>query len=135
MDAYKRFRSRKISDFISNHEKLIVKPIGLSSGRGIHILDENDTPAMLNSCELLLESFIQQHPEMNRINSSSVNTIKTEAGIDVLSATLRVGGVGAVVDNYHSGGVGYPLDIQYGFVCNQGTDLTGLGIVFIQERV
>ncbi|MDE7347606.1 MAG: hypothetical protein K2N48_12820, partial [Muribaculaceae bacterium] len=43
----------------------------------------------------------------------------------IYSASIRVGGKGAEVDNYHAGGVGYPIDIRYGNIKGEGRNITG----------
>lgn len=47
-------------------------------------------------------------------------------GVHILSASVRVGGIGSTTDNFHSGGVGYPIDIQHGIVKGAGADMMGV---------
>lgn len=133
----------KIINFINSHEKIIIKPIGLSSGKGIFTVTGNKNQkydylleklqvSSLSGTELLIEEFIKQHPKMASLNSSSVNTIriftvrsKKDGVVDIISASIRVGGQGKDVDNYHAGGVGYPLDITTGVVKGAGADIVG----------
>ena len=69
---------------------------------------------------------------MSDLNPSSVNTIRVYTILDksntphILSASIRVGGgVNSEVDNFHSGGVGYPLDVEHGVVMAAGRAITG----------
>ncbi|MBD5357312.1 MAG: hypothetical protein HDR88_09965 [Bacteroides sp.] len=133
-----------IKDFLQTYPKVIVKPVGLSSGRGIHVAN-NENFSQLRSGEFLLEEFIIQHPKMAELNRSSVNSIRIYTlsltnkkskfedksdNIIFLSASIRVGGVGSEVDNYHAGGVGYPIDIDTGVVSAAGTTISGEKVLF-----
>lgn len=141
---YTRDCSEKtIKEFLEKHHKVIVKPVGLSSGRGIHVANNEDINNLIIN-EYLLEEFIVQHKDMAALNSSSVNSVRVYTlslrtdkgqklnGTDVLflSASIRVGGAGAEVDNYHAGGVGYPIDIQTGTVCAAGTTISGEKVLY-----
>ena len=129
----------EIAEFLKTG-KTIIKPVGLSSGHGIHVA-KNDKAEDLVGKEILLEEFVTQHHLLSALNESSVNTIrvytvkqtvnkcKTE-GVIFLSASIRVGGNGAEVDNYHSGGVAYPLDTATGIVSGAGTAINGSKVLF-----
>lgn len=128
-----------IKDFLETHPKVIVKPVGLSSGRGIHVAKNEDINHLKNN-DYLLEEFIIQHTDMANLNSSSVNSVRVytlslktslnNTNVLFLSASIRVGGEGAEVDNYHAGGVGYPIDIESGTVCAAGTTIGGEKVLF-----
>ncbi len=47
-----------------------------------------------------------------------------------LSCSIRAGGSSAEVDNYHSGGVGYPIDIDTGVISGYGTNIAGDKFLF-----
>ena len=85
----------EIVKFLDTHEKVIVKPTSLSSGRGIHVYKE-DSIGSLISDKFLLEEFVVQHHVLSALNFSSVNTIRIYTILDkfnqvnVLSASLRV---------------------------------------------
>ena len=66
----------EIAIFMQNHKKVIAKPIGLSSGRGIHVVDKGTNLRGATYKDCLLESFIKQHPQMSELNSSSVNSVR-----------------------------------------------------------
>lgn len=86
--------------------------------------------------ECLIEEFVEQHPFLSQLNPTSVNTIriytlvKKDGSCTILSASIRVGGKGAEVDNYHSGGCGYPIDIETGIIYQPGTDIKGNSRIF-----
>jgi hypothetical protein len=135
----------EIKAFIDSHEKVIVKPVGMSSGRGIFSLskakgegfeefkqrlDVNvETSSELK--DVLIEEFVNQHPKLKECNPSSVNTIRVftvadrNQNLTILSTCLRVGGANADVDNYHAGGVAYPIDSETGIVFGAGYNIDG----------
>lgn len=132
-----------IHEFLATHPKVIAKPVGLSSGRGIHVVHDENIDE-LKSSGYLLEEFIIQHSKMATLNQSSVNSVRVytlsllnmaenisdEAKTLFLSASIRVGGVGAEVDNFHAGGVGYPIDLETGIVSAAGTTIAGEKVLF-----
>lgn len=133
----------EIKSFISSHKKMIVKPNNLSSGRGIHVLNEQRYPQSLIKNECLLEDFVEQHPVLSSVNPSSVNTIRVyslkstneighikfnawrKSNTIIFSASIRVGGKNAEVDNFHAGGVGYPIDVESGIIKSSGKNILG----------
>lgn len=85
----------------------------------------------LTEQKALLEEFVRQHPALSALNPTSVNTVRVYTILDrtgavhILSASLRVGGFGSPVDNFHSGGVGYPIDPERGVVMAAGKTMLG----------
>ncbi len=121
----------EIRDFIQKHHTVIVKETDNTQGKGIFMVsfDQEDISQIitdLHTNAYLLEEIITQHPKLAELNPTSVNTVRVGTALDAegkahaLGACLRVGGKGAVVDNYHSGGVAYPLDLEHGIVCGSG---------------
>lgn len=128
----------EIVDFIREHQSVLVKPVGRTQGLGIYKLVYDPETVEATVAELMkdsyvLEEFIRQHPEMERINPSSVNSLRMVTILDkkgeahIVNVELRGGGAGSVVDNYHSGGVCYPVDIQEGVVFLSGRGNVGSG--------
>ena len=119
----------KINDFISKHEEIIVKPIRLTKGKGIHLLDKSVGAATLTSTligkDILLEEKIVQHPQMC-FGNKSVNTVRFNTILDsdqiphVVKVTFRCGVGDSVVDNYNAGGVTYPINKEYGRIEGPG---------------
>ena len=74
--------------------------------------------------------FIRQHPAVSEANPDTANTLRVQTarrGDDVLilGSCLRVGGAQAQVDNFHAGGVAYPVDIDTGIISGRGQTLLG----------
>ena len=67
----------------------------------------------------MIQEYIFQHEKLNKFNSSSLNTIRIvttrhNEDVHVLSAMLRIGVGGCVVDNLSSGGIGVGINSQTG---------------------
>lgn len=107
--------------FCEKHNSLIVKPVGGGQGHGIFIWNKDDITSRkvnLHDCSgYIAEEILIQHPEMESLNPTSVNTVRvlTFKG-EVIAAALRIGGSGAIVDNLHSNGVCGHIDIQNGII-------------------
>lgn len=114
-------------------QRLFCKELGGECGNGIFILEVRDgsfyiQERPISSAQLrdiitrtdyIIQKIITQHPEMEKLHSSSVNTIRLitvrglkDKSIHVLPSILRVGVNGSVVDNTSKGGfaVGFDLD-------------------------
>lgn len=128
----------ELLSFLSQHEKILLKPVQLTQGQGIRLLCAEDTAqgptAFYHKAQqdkLLLEAFLIQHEELSAVNPSSVNTVRIctvrdRAGeVHVIGASLRGGGAGSVVDNLHADGVQYPIDVESGLIIRGGVKFNG----------
>lgn len=126
----------KFKDFISEKNQVLVKPLSSSSGKGIYLIDtlENKPEDIYNEImdkDYLVEEFIVQHMDLMRLNPTTVNTIRVYTLIDekgtpeIIQSVLRVGGAQSVVDNFHNGGVAYPIDTDNGVIYKPGVDIKG----------
>ncbi|MBR6739637.1 MAG: hypothetical protein IKM04_01010 [Clostridia bacterium] len=127
-DGFERF-----ADFIEGRTTVFYKPTSLSCGWGIEKIDltsETDTRALFDRLIAkgggLIEEQIRQHPEMDRMYSGSVNTIRLVTindgeSVEIVFAFLRVGN-GRIVDNLNSGGMAAPIDPQSGRVTHPAAD-------------
>ena len=128
--------NEEITEFIQRNGKVIAKPTDQSCGRGIFLIrnDREDITEefcnKLRSKKLLIEQFVEQHPDIAKLNKSTVNTIRVYTLIDrsgrctLIFAALRVGRDG-YVDNFHNGGIGYIVDLETGIITNPGLDARG----------
>ncbi len=129
----------EIRAFVDKHEKVLVKPLNLTQGKGIRLLTRADLSeeicADLASKGFLMEEYIRQHHLMAQYNADSVNSVRimtlkdAKGRAHLLGACLRIGGKGSVVDNFHSGGICYPLDLEHGIVCAPGAGTHGVSDV------
>lgn len=79
----------------------------------------------------LVEEFIEQHPALNKLSPSAVNTIRIytqlneDGDVDILGCRLRIS-VNSPVDNMAAGNLAAPIDELTGLVCGPGvySDIT-----------
>lgn len=122
----------EIRAFIARNDKFLAKACVSTQGKNIFLYEgEVDAEAFIREYEgkpFLLETFITQHPDMTALNPTTVNTVRIltmRRGDRVMTvgACLRCGGADAYVDNFHSGGVAYPIDVETGVVSGPGRRL------------
>ncbi len=121
----------EVKTFIERYGKVLAKPAAETQGRGIELInfDPNTVAGWakkLTSTEYVIEEYVKQHPAISEVNPSSVNTIRLCSVLDdkheahIIGAAIRCGGKGSTVDNFHHGGIAYPIDIENGIVCGRG---------------
>lgn len=130
--------------------RLFFKPAEGDSGRGVFAVDVLDgegelqlrrpfTDEVWTVARLIdalkkhwmgtvIELGIEQHPELSRLNPSSVNTLRMwvidDGGVGrVVGAFLRIGRAGSEVDNTSQGGLACPVDLETGLI-REALDLT-----------
>lgn len=67
----------------------------------------------------IIQSKLEQHPDLARLNPTSVNTIRVmsyrkENDVIIIYAVIRIGRKGKVVDNETAGGIKADIDLQTG---------------------
>ncbi len=73
---------------------------------------------------LVIEEYMEQHPDFGNYNPSSVNTVRVLVHLNlkhdssVFGAFLRVGRAGSVVDNVSSGGIAVKVNVDTGELCS-----------------
>lgn len=87
-----------------------------SGGKGVRFLGKGSTRDDISEAldvdrDVAVQLVMRQHPEMAKMNASSVNTIRIiciilDGESIPLSAVVRIGNSGSRVDNFGSGGVG-----------------------------
>lgn len=101
--------------------------------RKIHTKEIEDIPSFYEECRkndiLVVECIVQhevlEHVRPGCVNSIRINTARDQKGqIHLIGACLKCGGAGAVADNFHSGGIAYPLDLDRGCVSGPGRNNT-----------
>ena len=119
--------------FLKRNIKAVLKPDSGSYGRDIRLLHyTNDADAVSEfrgvSGRMVCEGFIYQHEKMSQLSPDAVNTIRVQTlryddRVDVISATLKMGGKpGCIIDNMHNGGIGAQVDIASGIIVTLGKD-------------
>lgn len=104
-------------------------------GKGVYRIYNNDIERieeLVNDLKqgnsFLIEEIVENIDSLKVLNPSSLNTVRVNTFIDkhgnlsFLNFALRVGGNGAVVDNFSAGGVVYPIDKNTGCIVGYGLD-------------
>ncbi len=114
-----------LEDIAIRHSKVIIKHAVASQGGDNIVAAESDGNSLTSGGAIvnaewlnetfgdnfLLQAYVSQHVFYKRFNASSLNTLRVytyrsviDDSVHVLSAMLRVGGEGSVVDNISKGG-------------------------------
>lgn len=123
--------------FLTKYPDVIAKPLEGSSGQGIERFVQSDwqgdTTGFLARLRQkgigILEERVIQHPEMNRMCPTSVNTIRIATLLGdkkqgIVYAFLRIGN-GKVMDNVDCGGMAARVDLASGKLLTVGADKQG----------
>ena len=118
----------QIEEFLCVQKQLILKPSDLGKGVGVRKVFHSDVTDIKAFCEaakkerLLLEEVVKQHPDIDAINSTSVNTIRINTVMDkagiphIMCATLRIGTGQSITDNLSGSGIVASIDLDSGVV-------------------
>jgi len=126
-----------LSELLSRHHRLVLKAARGKCGRSVRFIS---TPGWRSSELLsvmqadgydLLETSIEQHPDLNRLSPSGVNTVRIVTALDskdqayLLGSRLRIS-VDSRVDNLAAGNLAAPVDDKTGRVTGPGvySDIT-----------
>ncbi len=118
----------QFKDFVLSHTKFIIKPLNMSCGKGIQIIQtaqydctEDKYTSMLSEYngKFIAEEFIVQDENIAEFHPSSVNTVRVPTiRLDdetiIINPFFRVGQNGNTVDNAGSGGIICTLDAETG---------------------
>ncbi|WP_029233698.1 sugar-transfer associated ATP-grasp domain-containing protein [Butyrivibrio sp. VCB2006] len=128
-------------DMFSNPDGFVIcKPLDGYGGKGILKIpsDKEALWKLFQDLEgkrdkYIVEEYYEQKGLLHEINPSSLNTIRVTTlkignNIEVVYAYLRAGGKGSIVDNLHSGGVSYTIDIKNGLIL-PGVTYSECGII------
>lgn len=118
--------------FLARHESFMQKPASGTMGKGIEKRRRDDVPditayyVFCRENKLLLEELIEQHTALEAVCPGCINSVRINAArnrrgeVVLIGACLKCGGAGACTDNFHTGGVAYPLDLATGRVSSTG---------------
>lgn len=142
----------EFSDIFKNTSRVIYKPLDGNRGKGVEAfnLDPENIrevyEVLASYVDGVVEEYVVQHPDMLKLCPSSVNTIRvvtfssnshpvTKDGkyMDIAYTSLRIGGGGAIVDNFHSGGMVSHIDMETGKLITDAADMDCN--VFVQHPV
>ena len=163
INGYYYWEKRPVSEqdaikLCSNLSDVIIKPSLEEGGKGVRSLNVvngvTDIAGMTiqvlfhqYSKDFIIQEKIHQHPEMSRLNPSSVNTIRvltyrTNMEILLLYSVVRIGKKGMTVDNESSGGIsarvnsdGTVAKYAYGAPGNEKVERTDSGVLLDGFRI
>ena len=109
--------------FCKKHPIIIVKPLDASCGKGVEKLDTKNMDIkslyhkLIRNKQTLIEEVADQHHVLNEIYPLSVNTLRVVTlNKKVVTAYLRIGNDGNVVDNFNHGGMVTAVNIDNGMI-------------------
>lgn len=129
----------------SGKEHLFLKEIGEQGGKGCYLINKNNYTEALSGLQFskrsfIHQEFIKQHPAINEIYPSSINTIRFITHLDaagkphIISAFMRFGRGGKVMDNAKSGGMYVSIDMEQGKLDDKANQsMSAGGNVFTQH--
>lgn len=107
--------------FIKKHPLVIVKPVGLSCGKGVEKINTKEEDVtklykrLMDNTQILVEEVAEQHELLNELYPLSVNTLRVVTlNKEVVTAYLRMGNDGNVVDNFNHGGMVTAINVDTG---------------------
>lgn len=115
-----------VKEFLDRHRVFVAKASYGDSGKEVEVIDVDSYGSLddvLNYLRTnhfnLLEEKIKNHPALERLNPTSLNTVrivtvKNQSMVNVLFAGIRVGGEGSEIDNLSQGGKVARIDIETG---------------------
>lgn len=145
IEDFSNFFKRIIED--KKLDSIFIKPLSMLGGEGCYKISKENLNqdcenifdfVTNNSC--IHEEFVNQHPEINKIHSKCINTIRIEAYIDknkkthILSSLMRFGVGKSHVDNSHAGGFFVSIDIENGCLKKFGQTFNEFGAKKILEH-
>lgn len=137
-ENYQQIALSEAVSLILEEKEVVCKPtLETGSGRGISFWNTMQDRSVIekfltdpNAKDYVVQKVIKQHPDLNRIHASSINTIRIMSllmpdGVHVLSACLRMGVGDSKVDNVSAGGIscgirGGGLLDKYAYSCYSG---------------
>ncbi len=119
--------------FVKKHGKVMLKPACDGKGHGISIYEyttDEDARALhsrLMGASMLAEEVLVQHPALNQINPSCINTVRVATYTErddehILLASLRTARSVSIIDNFAAGGIHMAVDLKTGRICSNATD-------------
>jgi glutathione synthase/RimK-type ligase-like ATP-grasp enzyme len=135
----------KILEWLKDKKVFIAKPNNGQCGKGILKINVDDESMadtykspdklyqyLLDNKVDLLEEVVTQADEINAIYPNSVNTIRVvtvlrDTNAEVLAAAMRIGNGGRHVDNFNSGGLVIPINVETGTTKNIAVNKEGQG--------
>lgn len=87
----------------------------------------------INTCDFLFQETVIQNEILSKVNSSSLNTVRLHTffndhgEVEIISAMMRFGTNGGIVDNASGGGFMVPVELESGVLLDKGFTPLKLG--------
>ena len=106
----------EFKEFLQNNKRFVVKPNNNSCGIGVEVMETaaiKDSKGLyerlIANDQALLEGYIKQAKEMDKLYDNSVNTLRAisflkDDEVNILKVRLKIGN-GGLVDNFSNGGM------------------------------
>lgn len=134
----KEASKEQILAFLDKYEEVIVKPAGGACGVGIFKICKTDDIAVRGLLarvhageNLIMEQLIIQHPDMARMNPTSVNTLRIITMVDktgqihIINTLAKFGGSDSCISNTFGGGCCCHVNEETGIIDRPGKDIHG----------
>ncbi len=122
---------KEFNEFCKGKEYIIAKPLEGTHGDGIMKIkpDKNTYKKLIKTESRLIEDYIIQDKAMDKMNPSSINTLRIvtlyDQGVSTIICTyLRVGN-NKIVDNFNNGGMVVPINTDTGIIEYNAIDKAG----------
>lgn len=125
---------KELNKLLNKKDEIVVKPLIGGQGRGVEKLNKNDFQSINEMYEKIKKNFsgtdiieevIIPHKEMEKLNNSSVNTIRINTILEekchIVHASIRIGN-GFFVDNLTKGGMISIIDVDTGIIMYPAID-------------
>ena len=124
----------EFAEFVKEFPTCLVKPDSANKGKGVRILkisNEDNIEQLYNQCveeKLILEQVLSNEKTIKEINPCTLNTLRINTFVDVndkpnvVTAGIRFGRKGGVIDNHAAGGVWALIDVASGIIMTDGLD-------------
>ncbi len=132
-------------------ERVVLKPVLGLMGKGIHFITLQNVEALERivahddvddeNSDYLVQEVIRQHPDLERINPHSVNSVRIvtfltrDDRVEIVAAMLRTSSSTSPVDNFSAGGVVVGIDVATGRLKREGLITTPRGRVMTRHPV
>ena len=144
---------QQLAGLLSGNMSLFCKPSCGALGNDVFSLDVRNNCIYINDeiCEIddvidrllsddyIIQEKVYQHSLMNKLNDSSVNTIRIltvmrkDGSVLAFGAGLRIGRRGSSVDNWSKGGIFVGIDMEQGRLMEKGFLKPQYGTVLLQH--
>lgn len=119
----------EFSAFTEKHPVFFFKPDSTDCGKGIErftvtVENRQEVFQQVSQTPAVLDEPVIQHPELERLCPSSVNTIrivsaKVDGRVHIIGAALRMSDGMHIVDNYSAGGLVAAIDLNTGWIIDR----------------